>query len=112
KTDALDWAGEMRTELRRGRHLNVVETQTKTLRDLIKRYGQLELPKRTAQAGQKITSHLKWWDQCIGHLLLKDVTPSILSECRDRLLASASERNRHIGRQSQSLKSPATVIRY
>ncbi|MFN4163128.1 MAG: tyrosine-type recombinase/integrase [Ferrovibrio sp.] len=112
KTDALDWASEMRTQLRRRRHLNAVEAETKTLRDLIAKYRELELPKRTRPAYQKISSHLKWWDENIGHLLLKDVTPSVLAECRDRLLVSKSDRNRHINKPGAGLKSPATVTWY
>lgn len=110
KTDALDWASEMRTQLRRRRHLNAVEAEAKTLRDLIARYRELELPKRSRQAYLKIDSNLKWWDRSIGHLLLKDITPSVLAECRDRLLVSGSDHNKHIGKQnSQAQKSPGTV---
>jgi integrase len=48
--------------------------------------------------------NLEWWRDRLGAYLLADITPALLVECRDELLAGQTIRNKQ--------RSPATVVRY
>jgi integrase len=52
----------------------------------------------------KQTALLIWWKKQCGHLLLADLTPSVIAECRDLLLNEITPR--------KQLRSPSTVNRY
>ena len=113
KTDAREWAAQTESDMKRGRYFEMAESERHTLADLINRYIQYEVPKRKSDQN-KVTMQLRWWQQEIGHLLLKNVRPSILAEMRDKLLSSPIERNKNSNKKAPSsqTKGPATVIRY
>lgn len=48
--------------------------------------------------------NLEWWRDRLGAYLLADITPALIVECRDELLAGQTIRNKQ--------RSPATVVRY
>lgn len=112
KTDAAHWAQKRETEIREGRYFKHAKASKATLADLIERYLELELPKRrTNQTSTK--THLQWWREHIGHLLLQDISTSALSEARDRLLQSAVKTHKYSTKKNKGrYKSPATVVRY
>ena len=56
------------------------------------------------QRQEKQTFLLGWWRRQCGHLLLADLTPSVIAECRDLLLSETTPRGQ--------LRSPSTVNRY
>jgi integrase len=64
---------------------------------LINRYIEDVLPTKSKNINQK--SQLEWWASQIGVYTLADVTPALISECRDTLL-------------KQNKLAPATVVRY
>ncbi|MEW8074147.1 MAG: site-specific integrase [Candidatus Thiodiazotropha sp.] len=77
------------------RQLPTAEALKHTLSDLIERYIENELG-QVKTAGDK-TRHLNWWKDQIGGVKLADITPTLLSENRDKL---------------KKKKKPGTVNRY
>lgn len=96
-TDARKWEQQTEAAIREGRYFKTAEAQRHTLQELIKRYIQDVLPTKSKNINQK--SQLEWWSGEIGVYTLADITPALISECRDKLL------NEH-------KYAPATVIRY
>ena len=74
-----------------------------TVADLIDRYRMEVLP-RQPRTEKNQRAHLKWWEQEIGHILLKDVRPAFLVEYRNKLEREVTYRGTRRG--------PATVNRY
>jgi integrase len=102
KTDARRWAEETEAAIRDGRYFAASESRRHTLAELIDRYIERVLP-RTARSKRDRTQQLKWWKQELGTYTLADVTPSRISDCRDRLIKEGPG-----GRPC----GPATVNRY
>tara|TARA_R110000782_G_scaffold268961_3_gene366209 strand:+ start:7762 stop:8856 length:1095 start_codon:yes stop_codon:yes gene_type:complete len=111
KTDARDWAQQREAELKRSRAFGTAETAHKTIADLIDRYLDHELPKRNSNQDM-VKTCLKWWRTEIGERTLQDISPSILAECRDRLLQARYSDHKFASKKTPRKKSPATVIRY
>jgi len=112
KRDAQEWAERTQAQLRKGRHLDQDTPARRTLVDLIDRYLELELPKRDRNQAD-IRKHLIWWRESYGHLVLSNVTPSVLAEGRDRLLQEPVSEHKYAPRdQAVRTKKPATVVRY
>ncbi|MFN3613573.1 MAG: tyrosine-type recombinase/integrase [Rubrimonas sp.] len=107
KTDAQLWAKKTEAEIAEGRYFPERVGKSRTLADLIDRYLDLELPKRS-KGQAKIAMHLAWWRKAYGYMLLSEITPARLSEARDRLMKSQTDGNWKEKRR----KSPATVNRY
>jgi integrase len=102
-TDAKKWAQDTESAIREGRYFKTAEAKKHTLAELIDRYIRDELPKKPKQAaGQK--QQLGWWKDEIGKYSLIEITPSRITDCRDKLLAGMTKQ----GNQ----RSPATVNRY
>ena len=96
KTDATKWAAHTESAIREGRHFKTAEAKKHTLADLINRYIKDVLPTKPKQI--KDQGHqLKWWSEKAGNYLLADITPALIVQYRDELLAT---------------RSPATVVRY
>lgn len=103
KTDAKKWAQQTEAAIREGRHFKHVEAKKHTLANLVDRYLRDILPTKPRNAKNQKTQ-LLWWKEQIGHKLLADVTPSLIGECRDKLLAEKTYRG--------TTRSPATAVRY
>ena len=102
-TDAKKWIQDTESAIREGRHFKTVEAKKHTLADLVDRYIKDVLPtKPKQQVIQK--QQLEWWRDKLGNYALADVTPALIVECRDELLAGQTIRNKQ--------RSPATVVRY
>lgn len=114
KTDAVRWAERTENEIREGRYFKSDQARKKTVASLIDRYLELEAPKRKDK--QLVIPVLELWRGLIGEVTLKDLTPAILAECRDRLLVSPNEKNKGAANRSpdagKEKKGPATVVRY
>jgi integrase len=82
---ARDWAQSTEAAIKEGRYFKVHQGQDKTVADLIERYLAEELPKRRPNGRSGTIKMLAWWKKEIGNLYLKDIRPSILSKCRDKL---------------------------
>jgi integrase len=112
RRDAKDWAQAREHSLKAEVTFGAAAHAKKPLSELIDRYFELELPKRHTDQ-RRMRTRLTWWRDQIGDVALKDMTPALLAECRDRLLAEAHKHYRYspksgVGRQ----KSPATVVGY
>ena len=103
KTDAKRWIQDTEAAIREGRHFKSAEAKRHTVGDLIKRYLRDVMPLKGASARSQF-GQLRWWDKELGHLVLADLTPSVLAEARDRLLRTPTPH----GKQ----RSRATVNRY
>ena len=74
-----------------------------TVADLIDRYVAEVLPRQpSVEKNQR--AHLRWWEQEIGAVLLDDVCPALLVECRNKLGQGVTCRGTRRG--------PATINRY
>jgi integrase len=97
------WVQNTESAIRDGRHFKAPESQKHTLAELIDRYIDNVLPlKPKSQAKQ--TAQLNWWKQEIGSYVLANITPSLIAECRDKLLNTQTMRKEKM--------NPATVVRY
>ncbi len=102
-TDAKRWAQQTEAAIREGRHFKTSEAKKHTLGDLIDRYTRDVLPTKP-KSQKKQESQLEWWKDKLGAYTLADVTPALISECRDELLKGTTYRG--------TVRSSATVVRY
>ena len=108
KTDAIRWINEIEPKMKAGRHLNDYEAKKHTLEELINRYVEIELPKRKEHDHKKYKMYLEWWNKQIGKYLLSKVTPSLLSECKERLVTEKAEKPQ----KGRTTRTGATANRY
>ena len=102
-TDARRWASDTESAIRSRRYFIPDESRDHTVADMIDRYLQDVAPTKP-KAVRDLTSQLGWWKDKIGRYSLSELTPSLISGCRDRLLAGVTVRGRK--------RSPSTVLRY
>jgi integrase len=112
-TDAKKWVQDTESAIRDGRYFRTSEAQRRTLGELLDRYIKFEVPKRRSSQ-KKYEAQLIFWKKELGHLVLKDVTPAVIAEVRDKLLTAPLDRNRHYKKEpvQSSTKGPATVVHY
>ena len=102
-TDAKKWVQDTESAIRDGRHFKTVEAKKHTLTDLVDRYIKDVLPAKPKQIKDQ-TQQLTWWKDRIGYLVLAEVTPAVIVECRDELTNGITPKG--------TQRSPATVVRY
>lgn len=103
RTLAKKWVQDTESSIRDGRHFRTAEAKKHTVKDLIDRFINQwlsQFPHRIVRQ----TAYLAWWKDRLGHLLLADLTPAILAEARDALLAEKTPR--------QTIRNPSTANRY
>ncbi len=112
RADAKEWANKREYELKQEICMGLSHAAKKTIGMMIDRYMELELPKkRSNQDATKVA--LLWWRDQIGERTLAELTPSLLSECRDRLLNEPYTPCKYGPADWKgSKKGPATVVRY
>ena len=103
KTDAVRWASQTEAAITEGRFFKTAESQKHTLSDLIQQYIRDVLP-RKAKVYVEYASQLKWWEEQIGDVRLSDLSTSLISEKRDLLSRTITNRKKQM--------SPARVNRY
>jgi len=101
-TDAKRWAAKTEADLRSGDISPVAQGLRRTVAEAIDRYLVDCLPRRQKNT-QTTASQLEWWKWELGSLSIAHLTPSVVSECRDRLLNTPTVRGQ---------RSEATVNRY
>ena len=95
KGQAEEWAREIETAIIKGRHLPSYEAKRRTVRDLLERYKETEIPKKKDQSNP--TRQADFWIDRLGDLSLFQLTPAAVVQVRDEL---STER------------APGTVNRY
>jgi integrase len=106
KTDAKRWAQQIEAAIREGRHIVVNESKKHTVADLVDRHLE-SLERKSPHAYPKQRQILLWWKDRLGARTLANLTPAVIAEQRDALLAEnigAIEIPQH--------RSPATANRY
>lgn len=112
-TLAKEWVAENEIPMKRGKKIKDAEARKHTLAELIDRYIKYELPDRKSDK-KKFETQLNWWKGKVGAYLLSDITPSLLAECRDKLLKEPSPKFKlsEDGEKIEVKRSYATVNRY
>ncbi len=102
-TDAKHWVQNTEAAIREGRHFKSAKSKKYTLSQLIDRYVKeiLDLSGRDTY-NQRL--YLKYWRQELGEYVIADVTPSLISGYRNRLIGS-------VNRYGKKL-SPTSANRY
>jgi integrase len=103
RTLAKKWLQDVSSSIRDGRHFRAVESKKRTVKDLIEKFISQWLVKYPERVVRQ-TAYLEWWKNRLGHLFLADLTPPIIAEARDALLAEKTPRD--------TLRSPSTANRY
>jgi integrase len=102
-TDARKWAQSTESAICERRHFKTTEARRHTLGDAITRYRETVLPSKPKDR-DKQKALLGWWESEIGAHTLADLTPALIGQCRDKLLAGTTPRG--------TQRAPATVVRY
>ena len=102
-TDARRWAQSTEAAIREGRYFKSSEAKRHTLAEMVDRYITEIVPTKPKNA-RNTARNLKWWKQQIGSYTLADVSPALIAQSRDALLAANTCRG--------TRRSPSTVIRY
>lgn len=102
-TDAKKWAQQTEAAIREGRHFKTAEAKKHTMSDLVDRYIRDVFPRKPNQIpAQK--QQLEWFKAEIGAYTLADITPAVITQCRDKLLTETNTKGK--------IRTPATVVRY
>lgn len=109
RKEAIRWAHATEQALKSGLSVGPTVASVHTVADLIDRYVREVIPQKPANARNQL-AQLKWWRAEIGQLNLTQLTPAVIAEAREKLLASTVRRQRVDAPLRR--KSPATVRRY
>lgn len=102
KKEAERWAQATEAALRERRYFKAAESERRTVGELIDRYMHEILPTKRSARSQR--TQLLWWRDELGHLILADLTPAAIANCRDRLARGETPSGR--------AASPASQVRY
>lgn len=103
RTLAKKWIQDTESSIRDGRHFRIAEAKKHTVKDLIDRFTSQwlsQFPHRVVRQ----TAYLAWWKDRLGHLLLSDLTSTVLADARNALLAEKTPRG--------NIRNPSTANRY
>ena len=103
RTLAKKWIQDIESSIRDGRHFRTAEAKKHTVKDLIEKFISQWLSQYPHRVVRQ-ASYLEWWKNKLGHLLLSDLTPIILADARDKLLAEKTP--------SGTVRNPSTANRY
>ncbi len=104
KTKAKQWGERTESKIRDGEFFPSAVSRKRTVHDLIERYKRDVLPQKRSSSADSQQKHLDWWDDKIGEYAVPRVTPALLSEIRDELLAGDTNRG--------GKRTGGTVTRY
>ncbi len=105
KTDARAWAQSIEASMREGRYFTVNEQKRHTVAELID-HRLAWIGAKRAHALKQQTVLLNWWKSRIGVFTLARLTPPLIAQCRDKLLAE------NIGTEAAPKhRAPATANR-
>ena len=101
-TDAKKWIQEVESSIRNNRYFKTAESRKHTFNQLAERYINSILPQKKTKNDQIL--QLRWWKKQLGEMLLADITPSKISEYKEKLLSEKSVYGK--------LRSASTANRY
>lgn len=102
-TKAKEWAYATEQKMKDGKFMPEYKAKQYTVSEIIDKYRKTILcHKKTIYPDWN--SQLNWWNDAIGMYTLANITPSLLSEMKNRLLNEKNSRGQS--------RSPATVNRY
>ena len=90
--DAKNWSQKTEVELKQGKYT----TKKRNLKELIDKYIKEIIPRKKLKSQLTQAPQLIWWKAQIGNYSVPEITPSLLTECRNKL----------------PNKSPATINSY
>ena len=91
RREAKEWSSKMEADIRQGRYFGRTESKECTFADLIERYlerGFHNYPKSFL----KYKMQLLWWKKHLKDYYLCHITPSVISELKERLLKEETPR--------------------
>ena len=83
KSEAQAWAAVVEGAIVEGKYLPTSEARRRTVKDMLERYIEFEIPKKGDQSNPKRI--LKFWIKETGNTKLNRLTPAVIVEIRDRL---------------------------
>jgi len=101
-TDAKKWIQEVESDIRNNRYFKTAESRKRSFNQLFERYTSSILSNKKHTKCQR--AQLIWWKEQLGPKVLADITPSLISEYKDKLLEEKTNQGKK--------RSPATVNRY
>ena len=87
-TDAKTWAAQTETELKANRYFGA--SKRHSVKDLLDRYETESL--LNLKSARDVKQRLSFWRDRVGHLLLSDLTVSVIKKHKDELKATPKER--------------------
>jgi len=84
-TDAKAWARTTDADIRAGRYMDKMESQRRTLTELLDVYEKRVLPSKKANTAFNQKAQLAWWRDELGSLSLANVTPAKINDCMNKL---------------------------
>lgn len=97
-SDAKAWARTTDADIRAGRYLDKMESQRRTLSELLDVYEKRRLSAKKERTAQGQRQQLRWWCDELGRLTLANITPAKINDCMNKLADSG--------------RSPSTINRY
>lgn len=87
KTDADRWGQKTASEMKEGKYFGTNEARKHTLSELINRYIETIIQKKTdsRKFKQNQIQQLEWWNKQIGAYRIGDITPALIAEYRDKI---------------------------
>lgn len=105
KTDATKWIASTESAIREGRHFKTAEAKRHSFSDALDKYEENILPIRFSSKEQRNRlTILRWWKEHLGYCLLSDLTPTLFSECRDKLLKTPSRSRKGSNLSADTIK--------
>lgn len=111
-TDAKRWAAKIETEMREGRFFQAKARPKHTISDAIDRYVREILPHKSSSTIRDQSQQLEWWRTEVGFMLLSELTPAIIAECKSALSSRPMPpRGKKTG-SAPNYRSASTVTAY
>ncbi|MBN2431901.1 MAG: site-specific integrase [Acidobacteria bacterium] len=112
-TSARNWAQKQETLVRENAYDPEAEGNRRTLQEAVDRYIRDILPHKAPSSYATEERRLQWWADRLGHIPLGQITPALITECRDELLSQGSgyTAGRRTGERWPGV-SPSTAAKY
>ena len=104
KTDAKLWAQKTEASILEGKYFSQAESKKHTFAELAQRYIKKVVGNKSAKVQVQYKQQLSKWCSMIGNHSLAEITPAVISQCREKL----TEEPTHLGKTRTS----ASINRY